>query len=78
MIARIWTGQTRAGDAEAYASYTARTGFPDYRSTPGNRGVLTLRMVEGDPATFTVITLWDSFHERVTHDDVLASPEAAR
>ncbi|HEX6207996.1 MAG TPA: antibiotic biosynthesis monooxygenase [Actinomycetota bacterium] len=60
MIARIWTGQTRAEDAEAYAGYLARTGFPDYRGTPGNRGVLGLRRIDGDRATFTLITLWDS------------------
>lgn len=60
MIARIWTGQTRAGDAEAYAGYLERTGFVDYRTTPGNRGLIALRRVEGDRATFTLITLWDS------------------
>lgn len=62
MIARIWTGQTRAADADAYAGYLARTGFPDYRSTPGNRGLLALRRVEDDRATFTLVTMWDSMH----------------
>lgn len=76
MIARIWTGQTRAADADAYAGYLARTGLPDYRSTPGNRGVLALRRIEGDRATFTLITLWDSLAaiEAFAGDD----PERAR
>jgi heme-degrading monooxygenase HmoA len=60
MLARIWTGQTRADDADAYAAYLERTGLRDYRATPGNRGVLALRRIDGDRATFTLVTLWDS------------------
>lgn len=58
MIARIWEGRTRAADADEYVSYLEGTGFADYRSTPGNHGVLALRRIDGDEATFTVITLW--------------------
>jgi heme-degrading monooxygenase HmoA len=37
-----------------------RTGFADYRATPGNRGVLALRHDEGDQTHFQLITLWES------------------
>ena len=60
MIARTWAGATRAADADAYLEYLHATGFPEYRSTPGNRGVLALRRVVGDRAEFLLLTLWDS------------------
>jgi len=34
VIARIWRGATREGDAEAYAEYLKGTGLKDYRETP--------------------------------------------
>jgi len=60
MIARIWRGATRAADADRYVEYLHATGFPEYRATEGNRGVLALRRVEGDRAEFLLVTLWDS------------------
>ncbi|HEX9891341.1 MAG TPA: hypothetical protein VGB28_04710 [Actinomycetota bacterium] len=60
MIARLWTGTTRARDAEAYAGYLDMTGVPELEGTPGNRGVMVLREVDGDRGTFTLISLWDS------------------
>jgi heme-degrading monooxygenase HmoA len=60
MIARLWRGATRAADADRYVEYLRATGFPEYRETEGNRGVLALRRVEGDRAEFLLITLWDS------------------
>jgi len=60
MIARTWTGATRAADADAYLDYLHATGFPEYRATPGNRGVLALRRVKGGQAEFLLLTLWDS------------------
>jgi len=60
MIARTWAGATRAADADAYLDYLHATGFAEYRATPGNRGVLALRRVEGERAEFLLLTLWDS------------------
>lgn len=60
MLARTWRGATRAEDAEAYVEYLEKTGFSEYRATPGNRGVLGLRRVVGDRAEFLLVTLWDS------------------
>jgi hypothetical protein len=34
MIARIWRGAVRAGDATAYASYIQQTGIEAYRRPP--------------------------------------------
>jgi heme-degrading monooxygenase HmoA len=61
VIVRAWHGETPATKADGYAAYLDRTGVPDYRATPGNRGVEVLRRVEGDRAHFLVITYWDSW-----------------
>ena len=42
MIARIWRGTVRAGDAAAYAEYVQRTGIEGYQRTPGNCGAWLL------------------------------------
>ncbi len=60
MIARVWTGRTDAADAERYADYLSETGVPDLAQTPGNRGVLVLRRLDGEAAEFQVSSLWES------------------
>jgi heme-degrading monooxygenase HmoA len=60
LIARTWHGRVPAAKADAYYQYLVRTGLSDYRATPGNRGVLVQRRVEGDIAHFVLTTLWDS------------------
>ena len=60
MIARTWHGRVPAAKAEAYHQYLLHTGVADYQATPGNRGVLVQRRVEGDVAHFLLTTLWDS------------------
>lgn len=60
MIARTWRGATRAGDADAYLEYLHRTGFSNYRATPGNLAVFGLRRVRGGRAEFFLVTLWES------------------
>jgi heme-degrading monooxygenase HmoA len=60
MIARTWHGTTKAEDAETYLAYLQETGLGAYRATPGNRGVLALRCIEGDRAEFLLVTLWES------------------
>jgi heme-degrading monooxygenase HmoA len=57
----MWRGRTRADNADAYAAFLERTGLSDYRATPGNRGVLALRRIEGETAEFLLISFWDSF-----------------
>ena len=72
MIARSWRGATKAKDAEAYLEYLHRTGFAEYRKTPGNRGVLGLRRIDGERAEFLLISLWESEEaiRRFAGDDI--------
>jgi heme-degrading monooxygenase HmoA len=72
MIARTWSGATRAADADTYLDYLHRTGLAGYRGTPGNRGVLALRRLAGDRAEFLLVTLWDSEEaiRRFAGDDI--------
>lgn len=63
MIARVWFGRTRSTDAEAYARYLEATGVGDLAGTAGNRGVLVLRRVQDEVATFGVVSLWGSLEE---------------
>lgn len=60
MIARLWHGVTRSADSDAYLQYLHRTGIPDYKATPGNRGVTVLRRSEGAKTHFLLVTFWDS------------------
>ncbi len=60
MLARIWHGVTLAEKADEYLDYLNRTGIPDYRATPGNRGAFVLRRVEGERMHFLTISLWES------------------
>ena len=60
MVARIWHGRTRARDYDAYWAFLQERAIPDYRSTPGNRGVRLFRRLEGDEAHFLTLSYWDS------------------
>jgi heme-degrading monooxygenase HmoA len=60
MIARMWHGAVPAGKQDAYRAYLARTGVPDSRATPGNRGVTVLERREGDVAHFVFVSFWES------------------
>lgn len=60
MIARTWHGRVPAAKADAYYEYLLRTGIPDYQATPGNRGVLVQRRIDGGEAHFLLTTLWES------------------
>ena len=60
MIARIWQGETRSADADAYQQVLQRTGVRDYRATPGNLGVWLLRQERGARTAFVLLTLWDA------------------
>ena len=60
MIARIWHGMTRARDYDAYWAFLHRRAIPDYRQTPGNRGVRLFRRLDGDRGHFLTLSYWDS------------------
>jgi heme-degrading monooxygenase HmoA len=59
MIARLWRGETRSEDADAYQRVLQATGVRDYRATPGNLGVWLLRSERGGRTEFALLTLWD-------------------
>src|SRR5438477_12479843 len=60
MISQQLHGRVPAELAESYYEYLLRTGLPDYRRTPGKRGVYVFRRHEGAVAHFLLTTLWDS------------------
>lgn len=60
MIARQWHGRVPAAKTAAYAAYLERSGIPDYRATPGNRGVWVFRRTDGDVTHFLLTSFWDS------------------
>lgn len=60
MIARIWHGTTNTEKADEYLEYLNKTGIPDYRKTPGNRGAFVLRRIENGIAHFQTVSFWDS------------------
>ena len=62
MIARMWRGATKAEDGDAYLEVLRRTGFAEYRATPGNVSVLGLRRLNDKDgrAEFLIVSLWES------------------
>ena len=60
MIARTWHGAVPAEKADSYLRYLERTGIPDSKGTPGNRGVYVLTRREGSVAHFLFVSLWES------------------
>jgi heme-degrading monooxygenase HmoA len=63
VIARVWFGRTKADDHDAYLAYLEESGVVELRQTPGNRGVMVLRRLEGDEAEFGVVSFWDSLED---------------
>lgn len=72
MIARTWSGATRAADADAYVRYLEETGLAEFRATPGNAGALALRRIDGERAEFLIVSLWadEDAVRRFAGDDV--------
>jgi heme-degrading monooxygenase HmoA len=60
MIARLWHGKTPVSRSDAYLAFLVRTGIPDYKKTPGNRGAQILMRREGEVAHFLLISMWES------------------
>ena len=63
MIARMWFGRTKAEDYDAYLAYLEESGVAELHATPGNRGVMVLRRLDGDEAEFGVVSAWDSLDD---------------
>jgi heme-degrading monooxygenase HmoA len=63
VIARLWTGRTKAEDYDTYLTYLEESGVAELHATPGNRGVMVLRRLDGDEAEFGVMSFWDSLDD---------------
>ena len=63
MIARIWWGRTKAEHYNAYLEYLEESGVAELKETPGNRGVMVLRRLDGDEAEFGVVSFWESLDD---------------
>jgi heme-degrading monooxygenase HmoA len=60
MIVRVWRGETRAAEAEAYTSFLSETAYPDYGGVSGNRGWMLLRRPLGDSVELMLVSFWES------------------
>ena len=63
MIARLWFGRTKAKDYDAYLAYLEESGVAALHATPGNRGVMVLRRLDGNEAEFGVMSFWSSLDD---------------
>jgi heme-degrading monooxygenase HmoA len=63
VIARLWTGRTKAEDYDTYLAYLEESGVAELHATPGNRGVMLLRRLDCDEAEFGVMSFWDSLDD---------------
>ena len=63
MIARLWTGRTKAEDYDTYLAYLEESGVAELHATPGNKGVMVLRRLDGDEAEFGVMSFWESLDD---------------
>ena len=63
MIARLWTGRTKAEDYDTYLGYLEESGVAELHATPGNKGVMVLRRLDGDEAEFGVMSFWESLDD---------------
>ncbi len=63
MIARLWFGRTKSEDYDGYLAYMEESGVAALQATPGNRGVMVLRRIDGDEAEFGVMSFWDSLDD---------------
>lgn len=62
MIVRMWRGQAKAADADAYERFVTTKVFADLPAIPGHRGAYLLRrpVENGDEVEFIAVTLWES------------------
>ena len=59
LIARLWSGWTRAADADRYDRHYRDEVLPTLRQLPGFRGARLLRRTVGDETEFVSLTFFD-------------------
>ena len=62
MIVRMWRGQARAENAEAYERFVTTKVFAELPAIAGHRGAYLLKRAieDGKQVEFIAVTLWDS------------------
>ncbi len=60
MIVRMWRGQTKAANADAYEQFVTGRVFASLPAIEGHRGAYLLKRPIGEEVEFVAVTLWDS------------------
>jgi heme-degrading monooxygenase HmoA len=60
MIVRMWRGQARAANADAYEHFVTTRVFAELPAIDGHRGAYLLKRPVGDEVEFVAVTLWES------------------
>jgi heme-degrading monooxygenase HmoA len=62
MIVRMWRGQAKAANADAYERFVTTKVFGELPAIPGHRGAYLLKrpIENGNEVEFVAITLWES------------------
>ncbi|HEV8392382.1 MAG TPA: antibiotic biosynthesis monooxygenase [Dongiaceae bacterium] len=60
MIVRMWRGQAKAGNADAYERFVTTRVFAALPAIEGHRGAYLLKRPVGDEVEFIAVTVWDS------------------
>ena len=85
MIVRMWRGQTKAENADAYERFVTTKVFAELPAIPGHRGAYLLKRHiaagQGDEVEFIAVTLWESLaairgFAGETIDRAVVEPEA--
>jgi heme-degrading monooxygenase HmoA len=63
MIARVWHGSTKPGDADAYEAMLKPELLPGLSKAKGFRGSYLLRRSHGTEVEFITIIFWDSIDD---------------
>lgn len=81
MIVRMWRGQAKAANADAYEHFVTTRVFAELPAIAGYRGAYLLKRPVGDEVEFIAVTLWDSIaairaFAGETIDRAVVEPEA--
>ena len=60
MIVRMWRGQARRANADAYEHFVTTRVFAALPAIEGHRGAYLLKRPIGEEVEFVAVTLWDS------------------
>jgi heme-degrading monooxygenase HmoA len=60
MIVRMWRGQAKAANADAYERFVTTRVFTALPAIEGHRGAYLLKRAVDDEVEFIAVTLWES------------------